>query len=121
MLYEVDLVDVARRDRGANGLDGRAVVLLAPRPFPLADLERARRRRGILETPDADGGRRQRTRLGRVGSVRTPEVAGEAVAEIDVRDEPLAAACEEALAAKSGLDLRHRAKLVHGPTLTSRR
>jgi len=99
VLDEVDLVDVAGRDRGANGLDRNAVLLLAPRPLPPADLEPAGDRRRGVGAPDLDGGRRQRARLRRVGGVRTPEIPREAVAEINVGNGPFAPACEEALAA----------------------
>ena len=43
-----------------------------------------------------------------------------AVAEVDVGDEALGAALEEALSPQGGLDLRERCQLPHGPTLTSR-
>ena len=67
VLDEVDLVDVAGRDRRAHALDGSAVRGLVPGRLPLADAECAGRRRGLVHAPDPDRGRRQRARLGRVG------------------------------------------------------
>ena len=120
MLDEVDLVDVAGRDRRPNALDGSAVLSLVPGRLPLADAERTGRRRGLVHAPDPDCGRRQRARLGRVGDVRAAQRPRQPVPEIHVGDEAVAPALEEPCRAELALDVGQRAKRLHTPTLTSR-
>ena len=66
VLHEVDLVDVAAGDRGANLADGRRVVLRRPGRLPVADPER-RLQQTVTCVRRADPGRGdgQRARLRR--------------------------------------------------------
>ena len=65
VLHEIDLVDVAGRDRGPNRVDRCRVLRVGPAPLPGADAERGRGRTRVGCAADLDCGPRQRTRLRR--------------------------------------------------------
>ena len=125
VLDEVHLVDVAGGDRVANGLDRSARTRRRSRSAPTRPTRPSNtavaRTAWLVCGADVDGGRRQRARLGRRRRRGRGGALREAVAEVDVGDETVGAALEEPFAAQGALDLRERAKLLHGPTLTSRR
>ena len=64
MLDEVDLVDVAARDRGAHRLDRLCVALVVPGPLPLASSYPTVRRAPAPLGADPAGEERQRAGLG---------------------------------------------------------
>ena len=107
VLHEIDLVDVAARDRRAHCLDGGGVVALGPGPLPASDDE-APILVVILDIMDLrpDGARRkrQRARLRRNGRDRPADRLGEPVAEVEVRDERLPAGREEPSLHEPALD-----------------
>ncbi len=107
VLDEIDLVNVAARDRRAHGLDGGGVVALDPCPLPAPDRDVP----VIVAIPDimdprADGTCRegQRTGLRRSGTSRSANRLGEPVAEVEIRDERLPARREEPTVPQPSLD-----------------
>ena len=117
VLDEVDLVDVPAPDRLAHRLDRLAVVGLGPGPLPLANRD-VSQGQSLGRVPHGHGRERQRARLRRRGRVRAAQRLREAVAEIEIRLERLAAGREEASLAQVRLDLLERAlgrvQLEHG-------
>ena len=120
VLDEVDLVDVAARDRRPHLADSLGVVLRRPRRFPLPDPE-GRSRRTLVGDRGTDPGcgNGQRARLGRRGPRFSPQCLRQAVTEVDVGDEPLVqSACQvllERLERVLGLpELKHRRSVPRG-------
>jgi hypothetical protein len=107
VLGEVDLVDVAARDRRSDLVDGGAVLRRRPRLLPLADLEAAPLvRRADMSNP-ARGERQRRARLGRRWSGCPPDPLGEPVSQVELCDE-LRSVGEELVIAKPALDAAER-------------
>ena len=108
MLDEVDLVDVAARDRRAHGLDRGRVGLVGPAPLPLAEPEAHR-----LAWRGSRSGRMRQARTGSghgsggVGNGRAPQRRREPVAEVEIGDDVLAP--PEALAGEVVLERLERA------------
>src|SRR6188472_89835 len=123
MLDDVHLVDVSPRDRSTDALDRGRVARVVPGALPVADRVAPRRRLRPGDGPDAAGGERQRTRLRRVRPRHPPDGARKRVAEVEVRDEPVGAAAEEAGVAEVRLDFGERVlgpvELKHGYKLAS--
>ena len=120
VLDEIHLVDVAARDRGAHRLDRRGVALVVPAPLPLAELV-ARR----CETrPGPAAGRIRQASSGSghgsggAGEPRPPERRREAVAEVEVGDDALAA--PEALASRYSSSALERARPARAARAPSR-
>jgi len=126
MLDEVDLVDVAAPDGGTNRLHCTSVLGRGPATPPLADLDVARMGIGVFVArsvamtdtsmtvgPDGTGGERHGARLGRGRARRAAQRVGKPVTEIDVRDEPVGTAVEEAFGAKRRLYVAERGELEH--------
>src|SRR5579859_4340355 len=111
MLHEVDLVDVAAGDRRAHRLDRRRVRLVRPGPCPVADAIDRGAVRGRPGSPDRDGAEREPAGLPRHGLAGPAQRARETVAEVDVRDDIVAA--PEALLVERLLELRDRRELDH--------
>ena len=77
-------------------------------------------RKGLVCRADSDRRRRKGAWLRGERRRLAAERRRKPVAEVDVGDEAVGAALEEAFASERGLDLCERADLLHGPTLTSR-
>ena len=113
VLDEVDLVDVAARDRIADPLD-RCGVIAGAQVCRQGPKERVAESScivariviidNILPRPDGTGCERQRARLRRSARVPAPDRRGEAVPEVQVGDEILAARREEAALAQPPLE-----------------
>ena len=94
---------IARADGGLEG----SMVALGPRPLPRPDrdIPVAVAMFDIMDPPaDGTGGERERTRLGGSRRNRPPDRLREAVAEVEVGDERLAAGREEPAVSKPSLD-----------------
>jgi hypothetical protein len=90
VLDEVDLVDVAARDRCPHGRDRGRVAVVVPAALPLAAAEAAAGRDDLCGRPDPAGEERQRARLRRRRCRLAAERGREAVAEVEVGDEAVA-------------------------------
>ena len=121
VLDEVDLVDVATRDRGAHLVDRGAVVVGRPRLLPLPDPERSSSDRLLTFVRGPDAGRHDGQRAGlRRRRPRLPaERLREAVAEVDVGDETFAQLVGQVLlerleCAGRLVELKHRRSAPRG-------
>ena len=91
VLDEVDLVDIAACDRGTHLADSSAVVVRRPRRVPLPDAERQTRRTPVfVRGPNSGRSNGQPARLHRRGPGLAPERLPQAVAEVDVGNQPVA-------------------------------
>ncbi len=107
MLDEIDLVDVASLDRGAHAVDRGGVLRRSPGrlPRPNHSLNRCPKRRSVVTmsnrirlAPDGAGEQRQRgARLRRRRCVRPADRLRQAVTEVEIGDQLLGTAGEEAL------------------------
>jgi hypothetical protein len=119
MLHEVDLVDVATRDRIANADDSGGVVTRSPGAPPRADGESRITichviaciviTDNILLRPDGTGSERQRARFRRGRRVQAPDRRGEPVPQIQIGDESLAPGREETARTQPFLEPLERA------------
>jgi hypothetical protein len=108
VLDDVRLVDVAPGDRCPNRLDRAGVAVVVPASLPLSEAvapgRRSRRGSGL----DPAGEQRERAGLRRRGRIPTAERVGEAVAEVEVGDDAVAA--PEALGVEELLERVERAR-----------
>src|SRR6266480_3697224 len=104
VLDEVDLIDVAARDRLLDRLHRLRIVLVAPGALPFTDPVGADRAQGLTERTDATCGEREFAGLWGDGCCRPANRLREPVPEVQVRDAPARAV--EPFLAKVALDRR---------------
>src|SRR5712691_7098555 len=120
MLDEVDLVDVALRDRVLYRLDRADITLVGPAAFPFADRVASGRPGRLVRRANLQRREGQATGLRQGRRAAAAKALGQPVADVEVGHQPVRPAFEEAGCAKAPLDLGERAQLKHVSTLTCR-